>query len=330
MESFKDPSTMVNTDFLRSGREFSLAANETDDARRFERPSGQSRHARLERFHDAMLAALAPSPTSVNRMSSTPSIVNVDFLRAGSNRVPSDTKQVDVKERTRHARLEDFHNQMLEVHKRKVTPANSAVIVNTDFLRSGKEFLNIASENSTRYVHEFKGRHARLEEFHTSMLQAYSDQPASPVGPAADASVDPPINLDFLRSGREFEAPTATTPESKRYTNFRRKKEMSRNEKLVDFHNAMLQAYAAAKSNTTSNPSSNSNRSHQNDDMNANRSDDPITVNLDFLRSGSEFHEPISTSPQVRRYNGFQTRGRHTRLEQFHDRMLQQHAATAN
>lgn len=339
--------TMVNDSFLRSGSEFRLPNNAAPDARRWDEPAAavKSRNARLTEFHNTMLAAFAPekakSQAAKNHTHTSPMMVNVDYLRSGreftSSGYPTTTPAVSG--RSRHARLEEFHRRTLQACSSGRARASTenrtqpSVLLNPKFLQSGQQFLPNTVHDGVKDVQPSRRtRHARLEEFHDRMLLAFAPSAARTSLPSNDATAA--INLEFLRSGQEFQPPTANSPEVKRYDGFQRTGK-SRAARLSNFHDAMLAAYADAISAKNDSECRKENRTlvaGKDGSASSRRavrrqSSGPITpVNLEFLRSGQEFNDTNSVVEPARRFDHFERKGRHTRLEQFYNQMLQQHS----
>lgn len=335
--------TMVNDSFLRSGSEFRLPNNAAPDARRWGKPTAtiKSRNARLTEFHNTMLAAFTPekamSKAAKNHTNTSQTTVNVDYLRSGreftSPGYPTATPVASG--RSRHARLEEFYRRTLQACSSDRARASTdtrtqpSVLLNPKFLQSGQQFLPSTVDDGVKELQPSgRTRHARLEDFYNRTLLACAPSPLPSAMQSEEAAAA--INLDFLRSGQEFQPPTANSPEVKRYDGFQRSGK-SRNARLSKFHDAMLSAYANAKLGNHDVECSKENRTlgaKEGGSASLRRqSSGPITpVNLEFLRSGQEFNDTNSVVEPARRFDHFERKGRHARLEQFYNRMLQQHS----
>jgi hypothetical protein len=221
---------------------------------------------------------------------------------------------------------------------------NNQSILNMDFLRSGSEFspepvrknMLAMKASSTN----FKGRHARLEEFYNSTLKQHAgkhkvgslttskvDQAAAETMDMWDGlsthsqesrSVPSVINLDFLRSGQEFikSQNVNSDHESRVPTN--------RNKRLDNFYSKTLEAF---KDTHGSDSSEHLDCWDGLSSKNVVRMDEkpPSVINMDFLRSGGEFTAPVGPMSHLKDFETRQRSGSHSRLEQFYARTLAVH-----
>jgi len=297
----------INIAFLTSGKQFSIETK-TDPT---STPKAKlTSNARLEEFYAKTLEAFLNS----KKMSSPPSSskttpvvvgINVDALRSGTQFVPTQAQSPQSQPSSlKSARLEAFHDNMLRAVANKPSSSSSsgtAVVIgiNVDALRSGRQFVTPPESKFTPTPSSSKTtRYARLEHFYDASIDVHSkyNNVPSVVG----------INVDALRSGRQF----VTTPESM-FTPSPSSSKTTRHARLERFYNTTLTANKVPVTTTT-----------EDDIENALPRPIPRPINLDFIRSGFEFTTTNAASPEARRYEGFNTIGRHARLENFHDNML--------
>jgi len=207
----------VNVGFLRSGAAFLSSAMNSDQHQATDTSSGfsQTRAQRLEAFYKATQATATFTPPAVRRatvVSPPPTMVNLQFLTSGKEfealaAPPSSTAGAKM---SRHARLEAFYKATQATAtftppavRRATVASPPPTMVNLQFLTSGKEFEALAAPPSSTAGAKMS-RHARLEAFYKATQATATFTP-----PAVRRAtvVSPPltmVNLQFLRSGKEF------------------------------------------------------------------------------------------------------------------------------
>lgn len=366
--------TMVNIDFLRSGREFltlpervmSTAPGSNSDARK-------TKAERLQDFYRATQNnAIVTSKTAANAASQASTIVNMAFLRSGKEfeavlPSPPPARRDSAKMMSRNARLVAFHKTMQAANERKAaatkagrpgqrwSAAAPASIVNMAFLRSGKEFEGVplgslffspspsaSSASSGSSAGPKASRNARLESFYSrTQASAVYTPPAArrampPRPPASATTVQSPptmVNLQFLRSGKEFfqAASADRSVEQARVTAVDAAwrapgPKLSKHARERAFYAATLKAAAAPAAKAPPTPTISPSLPGT----------VPTVVNLKFLQSGKEFFK-LPASPTLlggAPANGLPTgpkKSRNARLEEFYGQAQTQAAiATAS
>ena len=344
--------SIANTAFLRSGGEFRVATNASPKLQRFESMALQGRDARADAFAAKMLAAFKPAeseraseegPGFWYTLPATPEAPeeenNAGFWYASPTTpslrtAPSEADDEVVSnpgfwytlpatpeapEQENNAGFWYASPTVLSMSGER-WPAHAAAavnVVNTAFLRSGGEFgvTNAEAAEARRLAAMvLRGRDVRANAFAAKMLKALQPKPkpALVVRPALAATV---ANLSFLKTGGEFAAATNTMADAKRFDNYSVRS--SKNARLEAFHNAMLSAYSGKKVEPTRATSPRQRRR-----MSANQPAPTTAFNIEFLRTGAEFAGATASSPQVKRYEGFEYQSRNARLTRFHDQML--------
>ena len=298
--------SIANTAFLRSGGEFRVATNASPKLQRFESMALQGRDARADAFAAKMLAAFKPAE-SERASEEGPGFW---YTLPATPEAP---------EEENNAGFWYASPTVLSMSGER-WPAHAAAavnVVNTAFLRSGGEFgvTNAEAAEARRLAAMvLRGRDVRANAFAAKMLKALQPKPkpALVVRPALAATV---ANLSFLKTGGEFAAATNTMADAKRFDNYSVRS--SKNARLEAFHNAMLSAYSGKKVEPTRATSPRQRRR-----MSANQPAPTTAFNIEFLRTGAEFAGATASSPQVKRYEGFEYQSRNARLTRFHDQML--------
>lgn len=293
--------TVINIDFLRSGREFLTLP--TPPLMRQGVASSALKMTKAERLHEfykatqanaiIALAAYSAKTQAYGSRDAVPTLVNMQFLRSGkefesvpsspsSSSSSSTTAMLNAAEggakMSHNARLEAFfkHTSASAVYtppsaRRRVQPAaptaaptliSPPTMVNLTFLRSGKEFFQTAhadrqlkmaktaaADAQWRAPGPKMSRYARKLAFYKSTLKAAgiptikADAPSTPtMSPSLSGTVPTMVNLQFLRSGKEFfkqqASPTSspTLAGSVPSPNFPTGPKKSRNARLEEFY----------------------------------------------------------------------------------------------
>jgi len=224
------PISIVNTDFLRSGQEFTSATP----------PSGASQTReplsstiRLNKYHEATHAAVEKAVKSESvsgdfkiAKCEPKTIVNTQFLCSGNEFVSSSSFQPPQRERTSsmNERLQRFYDETQSAMKRavqydavtsdfKVAKCNAPSIVNVDFLRSGREFSPVPSADNQEQRTRAHSMNERLQQFYettqAAVAKAVEQESVSSDFKVAKCPTTTIVNVDFLRSGAEF-SPSST------------------------------------------------------------------------------------------------------------------------
>lgn len=218
-------------------------------------------------------------------------------------------------------------------------PSLPQSILNMECLNSGE--FNPSQETATGTVSYdgLKGPNAPLEYFHKSTLEAYlnaqnmknmTDARAAATMDAWDGlpmkseSKTPSIvNLDFLRSGKEFTDNVKLAMNDVPLTPPRERK--SRNERLEEFYNAMLKPHTSDEAKESMDcwdgMSSTSSNVGRRGEVAA-----PSVINMDFLRSGAEFNRaPYTNGSTMHGPASNVLSSRNARLEKFYAKTLAAH-----
>lgn len=225
-------------------------------------------------------------------------------------------------------------------------------IVNMDFLRSGAEFSPPTARKAMKAMPQpRKSRNARLEEFYNAtraVHEVHEVKSATDIEAAASmdawdglSSHNAPstapsiVNLDFLRSGHEFnsdgnpmgrEGVTGSTPSPR----------TSKNSRLESFYSATLKAFEGGAESADNDDTGHhldcwdgmpcARVSGQHMDIDTPSTADSV-VNMDFLRSGAEFKATPSDGMHVDvpAAGEWTPRTRNSRLDDFYARTLAAH-----
>lgn len=285
--------SIVNLDFLRSGAEFKpvpIAEKTPEKTAATSETPRTTRNRKLDAFYKATLEAF--KTTSANSTTTEPkrsdvagpamiaeraTMVNLDFLRSGaefkqtSTAMPPTTTATTTAiwndtmpspRTTRNERLAKFYRESLAAAHAKAdfgemdTPAAVVVpsVVNVDFLRSGAEF-NVSNVSMPKQSvgSDTRGtlRSRRLDAFHDKTLAAFKSGDTLPSDRSQDSTatrtVESIVNVDFLRSGAEFNKPLTEMPVATTVSNTNTNTSVptlrtTRNERLARFHSLSLAA----------------------------------------------------------------------------------------
>jgi len=183
-----------------------------------------------------------------NTSESSVTVVNVDFLRSGRYFVSDSSSNVDAaEERPRshslNEKLSKYYDETLSAvdcaikdekvtRDFKVAKSEPKSIVNVNFLRSGAEFSNIEQQPHDDLAGRTMSSNEKLNRY-------YEKTQAAAARAAQRAHTDPVVNLDFLKSGKQFQDAAPSSPASTRSVK-------TSNTRLDDFYNRTAAAMANA------------------------------------------------------------------------------------
>eukprot|EP00051_Salpingoeca_urceolata_P026467 m.477411 g.477411 ORF g.477411 m.477411 type:complete len:356 (-) comp20837_c1_seq1:197-1264(-) len=186
-ELSSSPPSIVNLPFLRTGLEFKPDAPLSDT--KVHPEDLPTHHERLEHFFVSTLTAAA---------------------KAAGARVPG-SEGMPTPEQIRKIRHDHLASKQSDDAPKSETSTRSDAksVVNVDFLRTGLEFkpAPLKHETKTGEVGEDEPKltkHERLEQFYKATLAAAKKAAETPLPKEQRATSV--VNLDFLRSGMEFES----------------------------------------------------------------------------------------------------------------------------